>query len=395
MHNRIIISYMNNKNTSYQIKTFQGLRALAFGGIFLSHMKIGYFVGTGAWGVSIFLMLSGFLMFKNYYLQKRIKRISIKDNFLFSLRKVKRLYPLHIIMMITAIPLMIYNYTSASEDHLLLRYTVNVIANVCLIQSWFPKEKIYYSLNGVAWYLSVCVFLYFLFPYVLRAIEHKYTRKKAITNIIVIIILQLVIGAISSFLPLPWAIRWDFPTWATYILPLSRFGDFIIGCNLGYLYISGNKKIATKKILLIMLALFAIALSIWNCALFYFVSQKTNVPAIKWWTNTSLFVVSSMLMIYVATYSDNLFSRILSSKIFIFIGNISAYLFLIHQMVFKYFEFLFKSIAKKEYVATWYYTLIIFTISVILAIITDKTISLSNKKNIDLSARIKSKSKTF
>lgn len=40
----------------------QGLRTMAFAAIFLSHTGIGYLGALGAWGVSVFFVLSGFVM---------------------------------------------------------------------------------------------------------------------------------------------------------------------------------------------------------------------------------------------------------------------------------------------------------------------------------------------
>ena len=43
-----------------KIESLQGLRALAFLGVFASHTYLKSFRFTGAWGVSVFFMLSGF-----------------------------------------------------------------------------------------------------------------------------------------------------------------------------------------------------------------------------------------------------------------------------------------------------------------------------------------------
>lgn len=356
---------MDIKRMPNKIESFQGLRAIAFLGIFLSHMKTKYFTGTGAWGVSVFLILSGFLMINNYFRKNRITHISIKDNFRFSLAKIQKLYPLHIAMMIIAIPLMIYDYVSASESHIIIRSFISLLTNIFLIQSWFPKEKIYYSLNGVAWYLSVCAFIYFIFPYILNYIEQKYTKKKAVLSTISIFSLQIIVGFISSILPLPWSIRWDFPTWATYILPITRLGDFVIGCNMGYLYLTDKKFSCSKKTSTCIPELLAVLFSIGSCTVFYLVAAKTNVPAIKWWTNTSIFIIPSIILVYLSANNNNFISRILSNKLLVYLGNMSASLFLIHQMVFKYFEFIYKHLTKNEYVAKWYSILTILAISIL------------------------------
>ena len=87
-------------NTNNRIESLQALRAIAFIGIFLSH--------AGApikWilGVSIFFVLSGFLL--NYKHSDELLDYSPKGMFKFSIDRIKKLYPLHIITMICAIVL--------------------------------------------------------------------------------------------------------------------------------------------------------------------------------------------------------------------------------------------------------------------------------------------------
>ena len=49
--------------------------------------------------------------------------------------------------------------------------------------------------------------------------------------------LQVVISFGVDHITLPEIID-NFPKWATYILPIYRLGDFVIGCCLGYLYVN-------------------------------------------------------------------------------------------------------------------------------------------------------------
>ena len=46
-----------------KIQTLQSLRGLAFMGIFLSHLGL---AKLGAWSVSVFFILSGFVMYYSY-----------------------------------------------------------------------------------------------------------------------------------------------------------------------------------------------------------------------------------------------------------------------------------------------------------------------------------------
>lgn len=84
-----------------KIVTLQVLRAFAFLGIFLSHTETIKHFEFGAWGVSVFIILSGFLMYYNHYDDKY--DISIGESLKFSLKRIKKLYPLHIFTMLLAL----------------------------------------------------------------------------------------------------------------------------------------------------------------------------------------------------------------------------------------------------------------------------------------------------
>lgn len=119
--------------------------------------------------------------------------------------------------------------------HYLSGAVIEILLNILLLQAWVPQGSIY--LNGVAWYLSCCVFLYFAFPYVLKKIS-KYTAPgDAWRSIVYIAALQAAIGFSTSLVSVPKEINNNFAKWVTYVLPLYRVGDFMIGCNIGYFYI--------------------------------------------------------------------------------------------------------------------------------------------------------------
>ena len=65
-----------------KIKSIQALRACAFLGIFASHLEI---FSLGAWGVSIFLVLSGFIMYYAY--SNRDLETGFEKNITFAVKK--------------------------------------------------------------------------------------------------------------------------------------------------------------------------------------------------------------------------------------------------------------------------------------------------------------------
>lgn len=139
--------------------SFQAIKALAFLGIFASH---------GAWGVSVFFILSGFLMFYSYSDTDRITDYSIKYSMNFGVNKIKRLYHLHIVSLISAIPFLVKEYMGCGGIKRFLYPVIKVGLNIVLAQAWIPSSGVYFSLNAVSWYLSVMFFLYSMFPLILR-----------------------------------------------------------------------------------------------------------------------------------------------------------------------------------------------------------------------------------
>jgi peptidoglycan/LPS O-acetylase OafA/YrhL len=61
-----------------------------------------------------------------------------------------------------------------------------------LIQTWLPVG--YQAINSVAWYLSVCVFLYFCFPCLLKHIKEMTKTWIPSVAIVIIFLLQLLVG---------------------------------------------------------------------------------------------------------------------------------------------------------------------------------------------------------
>lgn len=98
-----------------RLDQIQALRGIAFLGVFLSHTGLKWFGAVGHWGVSVFLVLSGFLMFISYSGNDRIKRISLRDNIVFSWRKIKKLYPLHICTMVA---MMLFSFVGGGANTL-------------------------------------------------------------------------------------------------------------------------------------------------------------------------------------------------------------------------------------------------------------------------------------
>lgn len=318
----------NNQIEDGRLQSLQVVRAFAFLGIFTCHAGMNQ---LGAWGASVFLVLSGFLLVYIYW--DREVDSSLKGTMTFMVRRIGKLYPLHLLMLAAALPFTIKVLLDNFSSYYLLRSIGQVILNVCLVQSWIPKSAAYFSLNGVAWYLSVCVFLYLVFPWILKLMKRYCNQLRAWGSIVVLWGIQFTIAYLLRYTYVPMSVSDNLAKWVTYICPLFRLGDFLIGCNLGYLFLKHrlqlNAIVATLGELAVFLIL-VISQKIYNGQYGFWSSE--------WFKLTVMYVPSSVMWVYLFALKQGWISRLLTCRVLIWIGNVSGYGFLIHQLVIRYLQ---------------------------------------------------------
>ncbi len=155
-----------------KIDSLQAVRTVAFMGVFTSHCGA---TEWGAWGVSVFIVLSGFLMTVSYY--DKTLNPSLKNNINFAMRKISKLYVLHIVTMVVAALLAIVSLRRDYFIKSMLGIFVQIVLNIFMVQSWIPHSYFYFSLNAVAWYLPVCLFAYFVFPFISIRMKSRQIKK--------------------------------------------------------------------------------------------------------------------------------------------------------------------------------------------------------------------------
>lgn len=316
--------------TEKKIESLQALRGWAFLGILLCHSYNDVYEVLGKWGVSVFLVLSGFVMMYAY--EDRKVECGIMENLKFSFRKIRKLYPLHLIMTFLAAPIVLGGLFGKFVFRDAVMNGAGLLMNLTLLQAWMPKTYYYFSWNGVAWYLSVCVFLYFMFPYIKKRIEGCSGIKTLFLELGIVFALQIGTALIASLLPIPAKLSDDFVRWFTYICPLYRFGDFVIGCYLGCIYKKYSGK-ETAKVAMTFLEVFAIVLAVVSCLLYKYEVSVLGAGALRY---TVLFLPGSVLLVYLFAKRDGWITKVLSNKLLVWLGNLTAYTFLIHQVVVIY-----------------------------------------------------------
>lgn len=154
-----------------RIDSLQIVRALACIGIFASHSEIKCLEGFGPWGVSIFLVLSGFLMVYNHIDNNENMNLSICSSIEYGLNKIKRLYPLYVISMTLMVPFLLVGADRFSSAHALLIWALNL----GLMQEWIPLS--FRSPNAPGWFLDAILLSYIVFPLVMKKIGGVHKKE--------------------------------------------------------------------------------------------------------------------------------------------------------------------------------------------------------------------------
>ena len=343
-----------DKNESLQV-----LRCFAFLGIFICHTGLNGFQSLGGWGVSVFIVLSGFLMTYNYWGKDRIKKISLIENIKFATKKISKLYLLHILMMLAMLVFSFLGERTESISKIILK----IVLNVFLVQEWFPLAD--REINGMSWFLCIMLFLYFVFPWINKLMERNYCRKKAYIMMSFSFVIVVVIGVFANIIGLSW---WnylessvmvdDITRWIIYYFPVSRFWEFFIGCNLGYIFLNkeiqwDEKKCSLFEILAIVLVVISNVMYM-QYATPNVMNAGTGVERTeKWWMFVLVFVVSTAILVYSFAIGKGVISKVLNCRIVLLIAKLSPFAFLIHTVVFRYLSIIYYHIPNID--GEWFY----------------------------------------
>jgi len=286
------------------------VRAAACMGVFTFHCYISL---LGAWAVSVFVLLSGFLLVYNGIDKVDKFPRDVKGCARYSFNKIKKLYPLYAItLIILAVRIVILAPDNPPKNEI-IHFAKQFLFNFLLIQSWLMSTEWAFAHNGVGWYLSTCVLLYFAFPYILRWIKSHTGIKSALKSIFVIVVVMIVTVLLATELychvtGTQRETSGAFQHWFCYIFPIYRLSDFAIGGLLGYIFtLTPAEKISRSGAT--MLEILSFILVIISQALFCSTLLPTGI------SYNLLFVPANCLLIFsFALHSINGIPQILDNS---------------------------------------------------------------------------------
>ncbi len=314
-----------------QILSLTGIRFYAALLVFISHLELfDYFFGInggtsfyllkdlGVAGVSIFFVLSGFVLFVNYLSPNQKDKFSIYQ---FYVSRFARVYPMFFIGVLFAVPLiLLFPENSFSWFQLLV--------NLSVLKYFYPSISL---INIPTWTIYVEAFFYAVFP-LLGVVFLKNVRKRVLLFTAIFV---TYIASTNYFLS-----NSEYIT-AGYF-PVNRLLEFFVGMTIGYIFThlsfeNYRSWLTIKHLSLWKLLFFGVTLLIFLQPVFYsYIFDTIGLPAknfnFYYYIPFSAFLILSLALLerYQITFN------FLTNPWIILGGEISYAFYLLHRPILQY-----------------------------------------------------------
>lgn len=288
-----------------------------------------------AQGVSFFFVLSGFILKYNYSQLKdwhEVKR--------FFVARFARIYPSHI----AAIALFLLLTGGLNLGGLDKFQAVFVgFLNLFLLQSLVPLKDVFLTYNGVAWSISTEFCFYLVFPLLIGSFIGGRIYK-----------LMLLIAVVFAFLC--FAVLWQVSAdegstqfsllGLLYVNPLVRVIEFYIGVLACDIFLKWQINFEVKKTsniksnVIEIFIVFLTILSLWltpRLVSYLHIGGELGVVLNYYFTKSGSALIFALLIMVFASNSG-MFSRFISGKIFVLLGEVSFALYLVHMSALIFFK---------------------------------------------------------
>ncbi|MDU2265553.1 acyltransferase [Clostridium celatum] len=317
------------------INSLQGLRTLAMLGIFLFHSGL---LLNGTFPVIFFFMLSGFVLYWSY--NTKINEINIKEIIFWVKKRMKKLYPIHLITFVMSIFIRWDWIMKLSVIDII----INTILNLTLLQTLFPKYA--YSFNGLSWFLSVTMLLYIMaipLIYIIKNIK----VIKAEYMIIAVCLIRYLISIINNLNDLGLDL---------YTSPFFRIFDFVLGMLVANMLIKkreSNNKFYEKY------TIYEIVI----CISFFIVYASTFIIKV----DGTLYSILFTALIYVMAQEKGGISNLLKLDILQKWATFSFEFYMVHELILIAFRKVFQNINYNWIIKNFIIALPSFIISMVIA----------------------------
>jgi peptidoglycan/LPS O-acetylase OafA/YrhL len=305
------------------INILTSMRFMAAFLIYLHHLNYGG--GLGPIGVSFFFILSGFILAYTY--QGKFIKLSKQELRRFFTLRFTRVYPLHILTFLLAVPFIFWTeYKWSGWD---------ALANIFLVQTYAPIGIHAFSFNGVSWAISDELFFYAIFPF-LFFILYKFRLFSNPGKILVVLLISFGIPATIGYTLRNSMQGTNTTWWLVYIFPPVRMFDFIVGICVGMIFLRFKDKVRNTKLEQMLFTIGEII-----AILLFVLSWKSGFLKYPTFSMGLYYIPSFAVILFVFSFQKGLISYFLANKVFTHLGDLSFSIYMLHQVVISYISVLF------------------------------------------------------
>ena len=276
------------------------------------------FITAGPQMVSLFFVLSGFVMTVAYYNKNDW---TLRDYYI---SRIARIVPVYLL----ALSLSVYLFYGVANNNL-----TALLLSLIFLQSWFPPYPL--SLNTPAWSLSVEVLFYLTFPFVLFAIKKSNISWKtlAILSLLFYFFTQAILSNLLNV-----GFYRGYPSTShdlIYYFPLSHYCSFLLGVSGGFVYakhMDWFNKTGFLSFVILMSALFVNYMSL------QYPSTLTKMVGFPLAYSSSFYSLLFLLLILSLAYSKNIITRIMSMPFFVLLGEASYSLYILQKPLYNIYS---------------------------------------------------------
>jgi peptidoglycan/LPS O-acetylase OafA/YrhL len=281
-------------------------------------------MSNGYLAVTLFFMLSGFILAYNYRGQIETRN----QAFRFWEARLARIWPVYVFSLLCcSFPL---------SD--IPRFPL-ALATLCMVQAWNPFHPEYCELwNFVCWSLSVEAFFYLIFPWLQKSLEKLRLAYLSLAGLFIVLV-----GALCNTPFYSFSNRYS-GLWFYIPVPLIQLPTFIVGVILGNLILGSSNTAATFD------SPRGRSLTILRLAAHGLVASCRRIPILTWsgflasllvfCTATGhtegLVIPAFAVLLFGLATEDSLLSSFLSTRLLILGGEISYSMYLLRTPLQKF-----------------------------------------------------------
>ncbi|HEX6913158.1 MAG TPA: acyltransferase [Longimicrobium sp.] len=275
-------------------------------------------VGSGYVGVSLFFVLSGFVLTYTYHDTLRDGRATRRE---FLAARVARIYPVYLLSLVVALPPLFWLFEAkhAAVPPGWLARMVGAYAG--LAQAWDPNKAC--LLNCPAWSLSVEAFFYVAFLLVLPVVARWGARRLLVAAVAAYALtllapaLYLALRPDGPAAPTPHGVGWWL--YAVKYNPLVRLPEFVLGVLAGRLFLLDRAPPGRRDARLEVAAALAVGAVL---------LASPRIPYLP--LHNGLLAPAFAVLVYALARGRGPLARVLSTRVPVRLGAASFALYILH-----------------------------------------------------------------